>query len=144
MEFLSLSLSDTEKFAQKFAKILKQGDVVLLSGDLGAGKTTFVKYVAKALGVDSVITSPTFTIMNEYEGKFPVYHFDMYRLQNAYEAEELGLADFLKDKNAVCFVEWAENVPQLFDNNCIKIFISHQSKNNRKFVVEGLDENIIL
>ena len=144
MEFLSLSLSDTEKFAQKFAKILKQGDVVLLSGDLGAGKTTFVKYVSKALGVDSVITSPTFTIMNEYEGKFPVYHFDMYRLQNAYEAEELGLADFLKDKNAVCFVEWAENVPQLFDDNCIKIFISHQSENNRKFVVEGLDENIIL
>ena len=143
MEFESKGLSETEQFAQQFANVLKAGDVVLLSGDLGAGKTTFVKSVAKKLGVGSVITSPTFTIMNEYNGKFPIYHFDMYRLESSEEAEELGLSDYIKSKDGICFVEWAENVPSLFPEDAIKVAIYVIGENKRKFVVEGLDENII-
>ena len=100
-------LKDTNKFAKKFAKILKGGEVILLGGDLGAGKTTFTKAVLKNLGVKDDVTSPTFTIMREYQGKkFKIYHFDMYRLGSGQEAKEFGLEDYIysKDKSSIVFI----------------------------------------
>lgn len=134
-------LKNTEELAQKFAKLLHGGEVVLLGGDLGAGKTTFTKYVLKALGVRDEVTSPTFTIMKQYEGKkFKIYHFDMYRLSSADEAYEFGLEDYIfsGDKGAITFIEWYENVEELLVGNFekIKINISLLGKDRRKFEIE--------
>ena len=133
------SLKDTERFAKKFAKILKGGEVVLLSGDLGAGKTTFVKCVLKSLGVKTQITSPTFTIMREYvTKKFDIYHFDMYRLGSASEAIEFGLDDYVFSKNPrnLVFIEWAENVSDMLTGKYIKINITMQDDNSRVISID--------
>ena len=109
------SLKQTEELASVFAKIVKPPMVILLNGDLGSGKTTFVKSVVKALGCDDLVTSPTFTLLNTYNAKFPIYHFDMYRLTSAEEAMNVGFEEYFDKKSldGVCFVEWAENVEGL-------------------------------
>ncbi len=112
------NLEQTKDLANAFAKVLKPPMVVLLTGDLGAGKTTFVKDVVSALGCDDLVTSPTFTLLNTYNAKFPVYHFDMYRLSSAEEAMNVGFEEYF-DKNTldgVCFVEWPENVEGLIND----------------------------
>lgn len=112
------NLKQTKDLANAFAKVLKPPMVVLLTGDLGAGKTTFVKDVVSALGCDDLVTSPTFTLLNTYNAKFPVYHFDMYRLSSAEEAMNVGFEEYF-DKNTldgVCFVEWPENVEGLIND----------------------------
>lgn len=112
------NLEQTKDLANAFAKALKPPMVVLLTGDLGAGKTTFVKDVVSALGCDDLVTSPTFTLLNTYNAKFPVYHFDMYRLSSAEEAMNVGFEEYF-DKNTldgVCFVEWPENVEGLIND----------------------------
>ena len=112
------NLEQTKDLANAFAKVLKPPMVVLLTGDLGAGKTTFVKDVVSALGCDDLVTSPTFTLLNTYNAKFPVYHFDMYRLSSAEEAMNGGFEEYF-DKNTldgVCFVEWPENVEGLIND----------------------------
>lgn len=112
------NLEQTKDLAKAFAKVLKPPMVVLLTGDLGAGKTTFVKDVVSALGCDDLVTSPTFTLLNTYNAKFPVYHFDMYRLSSAEEAMNVGFEEYF-DKNTldgVCFVEWPENVEGLIND----------------------------
>ena len=106
MVYRSNSAKETENIAKAFAKTLKCGDVVCLNGDLGAGKTTFTKGIAKALGITDVVTSPTFTFMKEYEGRINLYHFDMYRVEEADELYELGLNEYLGDKTGVCVIEW--------------------------------------
>lgn len=112
------NLEQTKDLANAFAKVLKPPMVVLLTGDLGAGKTTFVKDVVSALGCDDLVTSPTFTLLNTYNAKFPVYHFDMYRLSSTEEAMNVGFEEYF-DKNTldgVCFVEWPENVEGLIND----------------------------
>lgn len=112
------NLEQTRDLAKAFAKVLKPPMVVLLTGDLGAGKTTFVKDVVFALGCEDLVTSPTFTLLNTYNAKFPVYHFDMYRLSSAEEAMNVGFEEYF-DKNTldgVCFVEWPENVEGLIND----------------------------
>ena len=133
MEFIAENLQDTAKFAQEFAKSLKSGDVVLLYGDLGAGKTTFVREVCRALGVAEDITSPTFTLLNEYFGSLPLYHFDMYRLKDSREAIESGLDEILRSGDGVCFVEWPEKVSSILPENCYILKISTLGENGRKF-----------
>ena len=136
-------LKDTNKFAKKFAKILKGGEVVLLGGDLGAGKTTFTKAVLRALGVKDDVTSPTFTIMREYQGKkFKIYHFDMYRLGSGQEAKEFGLEDYIysKDKSSLIFIEWPENVKDILSGDFIRVDISILDENRRQFDITRVGE----
>lgn len=132
------SLGKTKVFAEAFANSLKAPMIVVLNGDLGAGKTTFVKFVAQSLGAKEEVTSPTFTLLNVYNGKFPIYHFDMYRLSSAEEAMGVGFEEYF-DKSrldGVCFVEWAENVEGLIKKPDIVITISKIGENEREFVVE--------
>ena len=105
------SAAQTIEFAQKFASFLSKGAVLLLHGDLGAGKTHFVKGLAKGLGSKMNVTSPTFTLLNVYDdGKMPLYHFDMYRLGGKDEALEMGFDEYFDDPNCVCAVEWCERL----------------------------------
>lgn len=135
MEFISNSLEETTEFAKRFASTLKSGDVVLLTGDLGAGKTTFVKAVAKELGFSGLVTSPTFTLLNEYNAKFPIYHFDMYRLKSATEAIESGLDEILRGSEGVCFVEWPQKVAGILPEKSIMLDIKVLGQNSRQFTV---------
>lgn len=120
------SPEDMEALGAAMAQSMSGGEVILLSGELGAGKTVFCKGVAKGLGVSSTVVSPTFTIMNEYEGgRLKFCHFDAYRLENADEAFEAGLTDFIGAEGVLCAVEWWENVKELFDGVItIKVYIT--------------------
>ncbi len=135
MEFISNSLAETEAFARKFAETICDGDVIALYGDLGAGKTTFTKFLCRALGVSSDVTSPTFTLCNEYAGDKHVYHFDMYRLKSPSEAVDSGLDEILRAGDGVCLVEWPENLGSLLPP-CRKITIQKLGEGTRKFVTE--------
>lgn len=106
MEKITKNVQETYEVAKLVASKLSGGEILLLNGDLGAGKTTFTKGLAMALDVDDVITSPTFTIMKEYYGKLKLYHFDMYRLSNEDEVYELGFEEYLNDENGVAVIEW--------------------------------------
>jgi len=132
------NLNETELFAQDFAKMLVGGEVVLLGGDLGAGKTTFTKCVLRSLGVKDDVTSPTFTIMRQYQGKkFKIYHFDMYRLSSGAEASEFGLEDYIysKDPQSIVFIEWPENIKDILVGDFLKINISFVEENVREFEI---------
>lgn len=106
------NLEETEEFGIKLGKILKSGDIVCLNGDLGAGKTTLTKSICLGLGVEAYITSPTFTLINQYKGRVPVYHFDVYRLENVDELYDLGFDEYFYG-NGVCIIEWAERIEKL-------------------------------
>ena len=103
MKYIVCSIEETQKVAEDFAKTLKQGDVVLLNGDLGAGKTTFTQFVFASLGVTQVVNSPTFAILKSNEGQFTFHHFDTYRISTE-EAIESGFDEVLNDKNSVLFI----------------------------------------
>ncbi len=132
-------LDQLAKLAEAFSKTLKTPAIVLLKGDLGSGKTTFVKEVARALGCKDLVTSPTFTLLNQYQGKEKIYHFDMYRLSSAEEAEEVGFAEYF-DKNTldgIVFVEWPENVGDLIKNPDFVVEITKTGQKSRRIVIEG-------
>ena len=132
------SLGQTRGLAKAFSKVLKAPMVILLNGDLGAGKTTFVKEVVGALGSDDLVTSPTFTLLNTYSATFPVYHFDMYRLSSAEEAMNVGFEEYF-DKgrlDGVCFVEWAENVEGLINDVDYEINIEKLGDTKRRFTIK--------
>ncbi len=137
-EYVSHSLEDTKKIAFNFARNLKGGEIILLNGDLGAGKTTFVKFLAKRLGVRDIVTSPTFTILKQYQGeKFSINHFDMYRLNDYQEAYEFGFEDFINgNAHEITLIEWSERIIELLSKNCIVINISIIDENSRKIVVD--------
>lgn len=126
-----------ERLGKKLAKHLSGGDVILLTGELGAGKTVFCKGVAKGLGVRADVVSPTFTLMNEYFGRVEFCHFDAYRLEDAYEAYGAGLTDFIGAETCVCAVEWWEKVPQLFSGcNTLNVCINKINDKTREVTVE--------
>jgi tRNA threonylcarbamoyladenosine biosynthesis protein TsaE len=118
----SYSYEDTSKIAAEIAADLKGGEFIAMYGDLGAGKTAFVQGVAKALGIDRPVTSPTFTIVNEYEGRLMLYHFDVYRIEDSEEMYEIGYDEYISS-GGVCIVEWAELIEDLFPDEYIKITI---------------------
>lgn len=134
-EFISNNVAETESYAERFAANLVGGEVLLLEGDLGAGKTHFVKGLARGLGIDEMITSPTFALHNSYEGKFTLNHFDFYRISDSEEVEILGLHEFFYDKNAVCAIEWSQNIKNLLPKNCITITIEKIDENKRKIIL---------
>ena len=110
MEFVTHSRAETEALGARLADALETGRVVAFTGDLGAGKTAFVSGMARSLGVEERVTSPTFTIVNEYEGgRLPLFHFDMYRLESSDELFDIGWEDYLR-RGGVCAVEWSEKV----------------------------------
>ncbi len=128
----------TMQVGEKLAKTVKRGVVFTLKGDLGAGKTHFVKGFVKGLGCNALVTSPTFTLLNVYEGgDFTVYHFDMYRLSSLEEAVELGFSEYfdLNSLDGVVFVEWPENVDGLIKCPHIEIEIQKIDDNRRKIIV---------
>ena len=135
-------LNQTKDLANVFAKTLKTPMIVVLSGDLGAGKTTFVREVVRALGGEDEVTSPTFTLLNIYQAQFPIYHFDMYRLSSAEDAMNVGFEEYF-DKNTlngVCFVEWAENVEGLIKEVDFEVEILKEGEKSRTFIIkEGAD-----
>ena len=133
------SAKNTEEVAEKFGKSIGLPVVVSLVGDLGAGKTTFTKGFAKGLGVSDIITSPTFTIMNEYtSGRKPLYHFDMYRLGSFEEAVELGFLEYfdLTKLRGASIVEWAENCKGILPERHIEIEIKKISDEEREISIE--------
>ena len=110
MEFYTASAQETERLGQRLGQRLKPGAVIAYSGDLGAGKTAFTRGLARGLGIEDPITSPTYTIVNEYlSGRIPLFHFDMYRLSSSDELFDIGWEDYLS-RGGVCAVEWSENV----------------------------------
>lgn len=132
-KYISNSVEDTNKIAEEFAKTIEPGQIVLLVGDLGAGKTAFVKGVVKALhGDPDQVTSPTFTIVNEYSlDDFPIYHFDLYRLENPNELYNIGFEEYFYG-SGVCFIEWPERASDFFDDNTIVVNIKKLGDNNRE------------
>lgn len=131
--YLSGSERATVEFAKEYSKTLRAGDVVLLNGDMGAGKTVFCKGIAKGQGIEDEILSPTYAYMNDYDGK--LYHYDCYRLNSGAEAERLGLTDYFYG-NGVCVIEWAENIADVLPSGCKTVTIKKISNVNREIICE--------
>ena len=131
MEYFSNSAKQTEDIAFEYAKTLSKGDVVVLSGDLGAGKTAFTKGVAKYFGFSGV-TSPTYAYLNVY-GDF-IYHYDCYRLSCGEDAERLGLTDYFNGDN-ICLIEWAENIEDVLPDKVKQVTILKTGDNERKIII---------
>ena len=135
-EIVIENLNMTDELAKKFAKLLRGGEIILLNGDLGAGKTTFVKSVLKYLGVRDIVTSPTFTIMKKYEGNlFEIFHLDVYRFESSDEMYGCGLDEILFNlsSNQIMFIEWSDKIKDILPNNCIEIEISLIDQDKRLF-----------
>lgn len=126
--------AETEDTGAKFAAGLPDGSVVALYGDLGAGKTAFVRGMARGMGINAQVCSPTFTIVNEYEGQRELFHFDMYRLTSSDELFDIGWEDYLS-RGGVCAVEWSENVADAFEGDEISVHIEKTSDNGRKIII---------
>lgn len=129
---------ETEVFARELAKMAQPGSVICLTGDLGVGKTTMTKGIAKALGIEEPITSPTFTVVQEYEGgRLPLYHFDVYRVNDPEELFELGFDEYIHGKG-VCVIEWADLIRGMLPQKRIEVDIERS-----EFPGAGEDERII-
>ena len=132
MEHYSSSVQETEALGRALAQHLTPGTVVAFTGDLGAGKTAFVRGMAQGLGIAQRVSSPTFTIVNEYEGgRLPLFHFDMYRLGSADDLFDIGWEDFLR-RGGVCAVEWSETVQEALDADTIYVDIRRGAEDNQR------------
>lgn len=135
MEIFTNTVEETEQAGVMLSENLIPGTVVAMYGDLGAGKTAFVRGMARGLHSQNRVTSPTFTIVNEYNGDLPIFHFDMYRLSCADELFDIGWEDYLA-RGGVCIVEWSENVKSAFDGTEIVINIEKISDTERKITIK--------
>lgn len=138
MTINSRSEMETVKAGESFARTLRPGDIVAFTGDLGAGKTAFIRGIAKGLGLDGRVSSPTFTIVNEYLGEVPLFHFDMYRLENSDELFEIGWEDYL-ERGGICAVEWSEKVADAFLPDTIYIDIEKTDETGRTITIKMPD-----
>ena len=140
MRYVTNSEEETEALGARLAAVLTPGTVVAFTGDLGAGKTAFTRGLARGLGVTDRVTSPTFTIVNEYEGgRLPLFHFDMYRLDGADELFHIGWEDYLA-RGGVCAVEWSENVAEAIEDGAVRVFmVRGDGDDDRIITIEGVD-----
>ena len=139
MEFVTNSELETEELGARLAARLEPGAVVAFTGDLGAGKTALTRGLARGLGIPDRVTSPTFTIVNEYEGgRLPLFHFDMYRLASSEELFDIGWEDYLV-RGGVCAVEWSENVSDALEEDVISVEICRGEAESRRIIhIEGV------
>lgn len=133
MKYLSDSAEETIKIGKSFAEKLKKGTVVLLDGEMGAGKTVFVKGMALGLGIKSLVTSPTYAYMNDYDGI--LYHYDCYRLSSGEDAESLGLTDYFY-AGGICVVEWSENIADVIPDGAVRVTIEKTGEEQRSIEIE--------
>ena len=143
--FLTNSPAETEAVGSALGAVLTPGSIIAYTGDLGAGKTAFTRGLARGLGCADRVTSPTYTIVNEYlSGRLPLFHFDMYRLSSSDDLFDIGWEDYLL-RGGVCAVEWSENVDDAMEN-AIYVKIEKTGEDTRKITIEGVDslENISL
>ena len=139
MEFLTNSPEETERVGASLGKMLRAGTVIAYEGDLGAGKTAFTRGLARGLGYRDPVTSPTYTIVNEYlGGRLPLFHFDMYRLSSSDDLWDIGWEDYL-ERGGICAVEWSENVADALEN-AIRIRIEKTGDESRRITIEGGEE----
>ena len=127
------SLDDTKEFGESLGRVLKKSDILCLNGDLGAGKTTLTKSIGIGLGVDEYITSPTFSLINEYRGNIPVYHFDVYRLENVDELDDLGFDEYFFGEG-VCIIEWADKIEKMLPKEIIVLDIEKGETVDKRIV----------
>ena len=136
MEFITESPEQTEEVGAALGRVLTPGTVIAYRGDLGAGKTAFTRGLARGLGSQELVTSPTYTIVNEYlGGRLPLFHFDMYRLGSSDDLFDIGWEDYL-DRGGVCAVEWSENVADALEDALV-ITIDRLGENSRRITIEG-------
>ena len=136
MEFTTNSPQETEALGQKLGQMLPAGTVIAYRGDLGAGKTAFTRGLARGLGIQDPVTSPTYTIVNEYlGGRIPLFHFDMYRLHSADDLFDIGWDDYL-ERQGICAVEWSENVAEALEDPLV-VTICKIGEESRKITLEG-------
>ena len=142
MVFYTNAPEETEQLGEKLGSVLKPGMVIAYTGDLGAGKTAFTRGLARGLGATDRVTSPTYTIVNEYlGGRMPLFHFDMYRLGSSEELFDIGWEDYLERKG-VCAVEWSERVTDALEDP-LRVCIEKTGDNSRKITIEGGDADVI-
>ena len=142
MEFITNSPEETEALGEKLSKILTPGTILAYRGDVGAGKTAFTRGLARGLGCREQVTSPTYTIVNEYlGGRLPLFHFDMYRLRCADDLFDIGWDDYL-ERGGICAVEWSENVTEAMEDP-ITVTIEKLEENSRRITVEGSESNAL-
>lgn len=145
MTYKTNSPEQTEALGQALGKRLVGGEIIAYTGDLGAGKTAFTRGLAKGLGITMAVTSPTYTLVNEYSGgRLELFHFDMYRLNSSDDLFDIGWEDYLL-RGGVCAVEWSENVADAMEN-VIWVRIQNRGENERSITIEGgsIDENFEL
>ena len=141
IELVSGSPEDTYEIARSLGEILVDGDVIALTGDLGAGKTCFSKGIGAALGISpDRVASPTFVISTKHEGDIPLTHVDVYRLESARDAIEIGLDEIFYDEKGVCVVEWAEKVEDLLPTDSIRVTFGITGENSRKITVSSPEQ----
>lgn len=136
-EYISKSVAETENIAKNFAKELKPGDVIAYKGNLGAGKTAFTRGLALGLGLNAEVSSPTFALVHEYQGKdITLYHFDMYRINDFDDLYSTGYFDYL-DLNQILAIEWSENIEGILEEDTIFVDIKTIDENTRKISIYG-------
>ena len=136
MEYITGSPEETEAVGAALGRVLTPGSVVAYRGDLGAGKTAFTRGLARGLGCTDTVTSPTYTIVNEYlSGRIPLFHFDMYRLRSSDDLWDIGWEDYL-ERGGVCAVEWSENVADAMEN-AVTVNLEKLGENTRRITIEG-------
>ena len=138
MEFLTHSPAQTEALGAALGKLVESGSIIAFSGDLGAGKTAFTRGLARGLDCREQVTSPTYTIVNEYlGGRLPLFHFDMYRLASSDDLWDIGWEDYL-ERGGICAVEWSENVDDAMEN-AVYVTIEKTGEESRRITIEGGD-----
>lgn len=141
-QIISHNEKETQKIGKKIAQMLKKGDIICLEGDLGAGKTFLSKAIAESLGIQEPITSPTYTIVHEYEGDMPLYHFDVYRIADIDEMFELGFDEYIFGEG-ICIIEWADKIREIIPSTSIWINILYGHNNQERIIrINGLDRLI--